>query len=552
MHIDATTLEDNSVIEGDICIVGAGPAGISIALDWANTPHSVVLLEGGGFKVDNRMQELLRGESVGQKYYPLQSARLHYFGGTSGHWGGLCSPFDPIDFEKRSWVPNSGWPITWDELQPYYSQAARILELQDDNFELTEWLKRIPSLKAMPFDDNIIRHKVWQFSAPTRFGTRYRKDIEDSPNVHLYTNANVTRIDANDPVSLIKSVTVRNFSGKQHKVKAKYFILAAGAIENARLLLSSRHQAARGLGNQHDVVGRYFMEHLEVTASELIMPMGGPMKLYLLDFYKTKIRAELGLGRRKQEEAAVLNGTASLIETNQSSVKPNIDWFPDNAAVTVDMWRRLDSLQDVKDDPYSLRGVYRRLKNLFSPIGEYITPKEVQRYQLFTRIEQSPNRQSRVQLGSERDEFDVNRITLDWRLTSLEKRSIRKLHEFLGQEMGRIGLGRVKLMDWLRDEKDNSWPSTLGGGWHHMGTTRMHIDPKKGVVDNHCKVHGIENLYAAGSSCFTTSGAASPTINLIALAFRLSDHLKAKMSNTLNFGTNADHPVTSTTAPAGT
>src|SRR4051812_43131884 len=180
MHIDARTLQDNSIIEGDICIIGAGPAGISIALDWANTPYSVIVLEGGGFEVDNRMQEMFRGDSVGQKYYPLQSARLHYFGGTSGHWGGLCSPFDSHDFAKRSWVPDSGWPITWDELQPYYNQAAKTLELQNDDFDLGSWLKSESGLKAMPFDENIIRHKIWQFSAPTRFGTRYRKDIIDS------------------------------------------------------------------------------------------------------------------------------------------------------------------------------------------------------------------------------------------------------------------------------------------------------------------------------------------------------------------------------------
>jgi choline dehydrogenase-like flavoprotein len=533
MHIDARTLPDNSVITGDICIIGAGPAGISIALDWANTPYSVIVLEGGGFEVDNRMQEMYRGDSVGQKYYPLQSARLHYFGGTSGHWGGLCSTFDPLDFEKRDWVPDSGWPITWDELQPYYKQASKILELRNDNFEVASWLKEDSSLKAMPFDENIVRHKLWQFSAPTRFGSRYRKDIVDSRNITLYTHANATRIDANESVNKVDEVVVRNYAGKQHRVKAKHFVIAAGAIENARLMLSSHHQVAKGLGNLHDNVGRYFMEHLEISSADLIMPVDGPMKLYILDFYNTKVRAELSLSERLQKEVEVLNGTSSLMElSGNSKSKANIEWFPDNAAMTVDMWRKLDSAQAARDDFF--HSSVRKIKELLMPIQDLIQPDTAQKYEMFTRMEQSPNRQSRVYLSADRDELDMHRITLDWRLTSLEKRSIRKLYEFVGQEIGRIGLGRVKLADWLLDENDYSWPSSLGGGWHHMGTTRMHIDPKKGVVDANCKVHGLENLYAAGSSCFTTGGAASPTINLVALAFRLSEHIKRRMNENLS------------------
>src|SRR5579871_1044755 len=168
MHADATKLENHSVIEGDICIVGAGMAGIAMALDLINTHHKVILLEGGGFEVENKMQELYRGRSIGQRYYPLQSQRLHYFGGTSGHWAGFCSPFDPIDFKKRNWVEHSGWPITLEDLLPYYEHAGKLVELHSPNFDFNFWKKEDPELEALPFDGKNIWNKIWQFSPPTR------------------------------------------------------------------------------------------------------------------------------------------------------------------------------------------------------------------------------------------------------------------------------------------------------------------------------------------------------------------------------------------------
>src|SRR5436190_8235631 len=369
MHIDARTIPDQSLIEADICIIGAGPAGISMALDLANTQHSVVLLEGGGYKVDGRMQELYRGESVGQKYYALQAARLHYFGGTTGHWGGLCSPLDPIDFKKRDWVPESGWPIGQGDLDPYYAQAQKNLELSVHGFDLAEWQQKDPSLRAMPLDDSSVIHKIWQFSPPTRFGTRYRDQIEKSNNVRLYTHANVVAIDTDEQVSAVRQVSIKNFNGKTHTVRSRVFVLACGAIENARLLLNSNQIAPRGIGNDNDVVGRYFMEHLEVNSGDLIMPRPGPMKLYLLNFYVTKVRAEFAISERKQEEARILNGTASLMsKVDHENDKAKIEWFPDNAEENVKMWEDLDRAKVSMPDDFSFRNSILKLRRMVAPL----------------------------------------------------------------------------------------------------------------------------------------------------------------------------------------
>src|SRR5688572_9549822 len=206
MYTDARNLENGSILEGDICIVGAGAAGISLAMEWINTPYKVILLEGGGFELDKRMQDLYRGKSIGQRYYPLQSSRLHYFGGTSGHWAGFCSPFDPIDFEKRDWVPNSGWPIQLSDLNPYYKRSWKLVELESDNFELEYWRKKDHELVPLPLDENVVWNKMTQFSPPTRFGTRYRDAIVKAKNIWLITYANAVNIEANESVSSVKNV----------------------------------------------------------------------------------------------------------------------------------------------------------------------------------------------------------------------------------------------------------------------------------------------------------------------------------------------------------
>ena len=507
---------NHSLIEGDICIVGAGVAGIAMALEWINTPYKVILLEGGGFNVDSRMQDLYRGKSVGQRYYPLQSSRLHYFGGTSGHWTGFCSPFDPIDFRKRDWVPYSGWPIEYGDLLPYYERVRKVVEIDSANFDFDYWRSIDPELVPLPLDENVLWNKIWQFSPPTRFGTRYRDAIVNAKNVFLYTHANVVNIETNEPVSSVTQVRIKNLEGKEHVVKAKCFVMACCAIQNARMLLASNRQASGGLGNDHDKVGRFFMDHLEVMSSALLMPIAKPMKLYYPWVYsKTKVRAELAVQERKQEQLRILNGTASLIPKELARSKTSsIETFSDDAVATVQMWDEMDKKRDEMDSPKNENFLFKEFK-------------------LFTRMEQSPNPNSRIQLDDERDELGVPRANLDWQLSDIDKRSIRKLHEVIGEEVGRSELGRVRLMDWLQEE-NSEWPSTLGGGWHHMGTTRMSDDPKEGVVDANCKVFGIQNLYMAGSSCFPTSGAANPTLTLLALTFRLSEHLKKSAVNNFN------------------
>ena len=514
MHIDARQLDDHSVIEGDICIIGAGAAGITMALELENSPYKVILLEGGGFEYDDKVQELYNGKLIGHPYYPMKSSRLHYFGGSTGHWGGMCSTFDDIDFRQRDWVEHSGWPIKREDIASYYPKAHTILDLGPYEWDVKYWQKQNPLLIPLPLDENVIWSKMWQFSPPTRFGAKYKDAVVNAKNIHLFTYANVTDIGAAENVSKINEVTIKNYTGKQHTVKARYFVLACCAIQNARILLACNKQAPAGLGNDNDIVGRYFMEHVEIDSGELWLKKSDPLDLYKMGL-GTKARAELAISAQKQEELKVLNGTIALTPLEMAKKKkPSITiWAEDDPRKSLDTFHKYQTVSK---------------KNFIQRI---LSPSVYGAYGLFTRIEQAPNPSSRVLLSNEKDALGVSRANLNWQMSPLDKKTVRKLNELLGQQVGAAGIGRVKLADYLLDEKDETMPSYTSGGWHHIGTTRMSEDPKKGVVDANCKIHGIDNFYVAGSSCYPTGGAVNPTLTVVALSLRLANHLKEKIKN---------------------
>lgn len=503
MHVDARTLAPGTLIEGDLCIVGAGAAGISLALEWRAAGRKVILLEGGGFEVEQRMQSLYRGESLDRPYYPLQSASLHYFGGTTGHWTGFCSPFDPIDFEKREWVPHSGWPFGREHLDPFYARANKVLELGPYEYDAAYWEKHDAEARRLPFEGGTFYPKMWQFSPPTRMGNVYRDPILKAANVHLFTYAKVVEIVPNEAVTAIERLRVKTIEGKEHRVRARHYILACGAIHIARLLLASNSRATRGVGNDRDLVGRYFMEHFEVIAAQVAFATPPPLKLYQLPpAGRTRARAELALSGDAQREHRVLNGTAVFYGGGiTGSERSRFTTFSPDAAVNV------------------------KTRQALRPPAAYLPPTHIV-YRMFTRQEQAPNPESRIVLGAEKDELGMPRANLRWKFTPIDKRSLRVFYELLGREMGRAGLGRVQIMDWLLDGDDDTWPDHLSGGWHHMGTARMHQDPNQGVVDADCRVHGIANLFVAGAAAYPTGGAVNPTLTVVAMALRLSDHVK--------------------------
>jgi choline dehydrogenase-like flavoprotein len=515
MLIDARTIEPRASITADVCIVGAGAAGISMALSFLGTTQKVVLLESGGFDYDDRVQELQRGRTTGQRYYPLKSTRLRQFGGSTNHWGGLCSPFEPLAFTRREWVERSGWPISQSDLLPYYAQAEEILGLRDARPARDTWKLDLTTPNLLPLDSSLFYHKLWKLSPPShlRFGQSQRQSILRADNIDLYTYATATNIRTTEDLGKVSEVEVANHLGRTLRVRARVFILACCAVQNARLLLASNRQIENGIGNGSDLVGRCFMENIEVHGAELWLKKPSTFEPYMWSRQAPQGRLELALTERIQRQMKIANGNLSFVPLRlDKSIDPLIDiWKSEdprkNAADTGDAYGKAD------------RGRIERALNL----GRYGS------FSVVLRLEQVPNPLSRVSLDHERDELGVPRVVLNWAFTSLEKTSMRAIYELLGRQVGMAGIGRVRVREELLASRDDSLPA-ISGGWHHMGTTRMSATPKEGVVDADCRVHGIENLYVAGSSCFPNGAAVNPTLTLMALSLRLAQHLRARLT----------------------
>jgi choline dehydrogenase-like flavoprotein len=534
MIIDARRLPHGTILEADICIIGAGPGGISLAREFQGAPFRVILLEGGRMSHDGASQALYKGENVGVNYENLEKARSRYFGGASNCWGGFCRPMDPHDFEVRDWIPNSGWPIKRADLMPYYRRAHALLELGPFEYDPPTWESWIgrSDARLLPLERNRVINIISQLSPPTRFGQRYYDDITRSGNVTAYLDANVTEIEAPGTGSHVRGLQVRTLAGGSFRVTARTYVLATGGIETPRLLLASNRYQPAGVGNTHDCVGRYFMDHPRLRSGTIAFrdpkANNGIYDLHnafagRLAARGVKIGAYFGLTEQIQREERIGNTRCYAVPR-----------FVGDDHVSYEAAERLrrairgaGSL--LRSSPSDIIKLLRHLPNvaMMAVAARLRFPLFTGRFALETVVEPAPSPDSRVTLGTERDALGVPRVRVDWRVGELEKRTIRRAQEILAQELARTGTGDV-VVDAPRDNE--AWPDTLMGCWHHMGTARMHADPRQGVVDTNCRVHGMENLFIAGSSVFPTCGSDMPTITIVALALRLAEHIKANFA----------------------
>lgn len=520
MLIDARTLPDGSEIAADLCIIGAGPAGLTIANSLARKGVRVALLESGGEDYDPEVNVLAEGEYTGIEVEPLDVTRVRALGGTSTIWNGQCRMLDPHDFEERDWVPHSGWPFPYEELAPHYARAHAAMRLEPVEYDIAVWSKQT-ELPYLHFGEGMGFNRVSLIRA-LDFWSGYASDLREAANVTVYTYANVLGIRTTDEGSAVENLDVTTLAGNHLTARARTFVLACGGIENARMLLLSNDVHTNGLGNGHDLVGRYFMEHPRFTSGTLLLSGDGlPIRNlydvhYLHDGFS--VRADLGLTAAAQARERIGNVLGRLRPADRKKLSPggraarNIWQDVRRGRVPVNfmgnLWQAISDLDEVAGSAY--RRLYRD-QHAFAETWE-----------LEIYVEQSPNPDSRVVLADVRDRFGQPKAHLIWRLTDFDRKTALRGAELFAQAMGAEGLGRVRL-DITEGEV---FPPSTGWGHHHMGTTRMHDDPGRGVVDGNAKVHGVENLYVAGSSVFPTAGCATPTLTIVALAFRLADHLE--------------------------
>lgn len=518
MYIDSRRFKSNKLLETDVCIIGAGAAGITLALEFINKSFRVCLLESGGFEYDPETEVLNQGITVG-RHYDLVNTRARLFGGTTNLWGGHCVPFRSRDFDTRDWIPYSGWPISGNHLDPYYKRAHKIHKIGEYNYDTIAIAKSL-EMELFPFDRNKVESTVSRYNA-LDFGVVYKDAIGRASNINTYLYANATSINRDPESDYIRDVSVMTLAGNKFSVRAKYFVLAAGGIENTRLLLLSNTVQKTGLGNEHGLVGRFFMEHFWYPNGVILPSMqGSTYELYVSERVYDKncaVRFHISLPERATQQYKV-PGYRSEIGTSKTA--------PDSV-VSAGIIR--DKIKHFKFPDDLSQHIFKIISDPYPIIGHLAGNKKLlHSYLLLNYVEQIPNPNSRIVLSDQKDKLGMNKVTLDWRLSKLDIHGIRTAQKLIAAEVGRTNFGRLR-MELPEDEE--VMREGGGGGAHHMGTTRMHIDPKKGVVDADCRVHGLKNLFIAGSSVFPSCGYSNPTLTIVALAIRLADHLNGIMLN---------------------
>ena len=522
MIIDFSS-EQQVRFDAQIAIIGSGAAGLSLAASLADTGLKIIVLESGGLAANGDANELSRGISSNPQFR-LTTSRLRSIGGTTRLWSGACVPLDPIDFERRPWVSSSGWPIPFSDIAAYHARAETLLGISVDQNPLAE-------VQKPGSQDLEMRSAVY---CPQRnFYKLFRRQLK-SDNIAVLINATVVKIIPHTSGSSIETLHIADLKGNRSSVYAQYFVLCTGGIENARLLLAS------GLGNERDLVGRYFQDHPSRFVAEIetknIWRVQKQFSYQLAN--RELICPRLCLSANRQRSQSVLNAFAHVVPICDEGTLPfAAKRFKQVLTSGLLASTKRENGRSPRSKP---KGDAVRERVRSSVIERFDTSRflirikraapsilfKASRLRLYVVSEQAPNRENRVMLSNSLDRLHVPVVKVKWNVGELEHRTVMRVVESLPAYFLKFGLGTVHINNHL--DSIDYFAKESSDSYHHAGTTRMSDTPSSGVVDKDCRVHGIENLYVNGSSVMPTSGAANPTFTIIALALRLSDHLKNK------------------------
>jgi len=531
--VDARELQLPARIETDICVVGAGAAGLTLAAELVSSGREVCLVESGGFTPDEGTQSLYDLESVGYPIRPNFMSRARYFGGTCNLWAGRNMVLNPLDFEARDWVPHSGWPIPYAEVARYHRRAFQVLDLPAQDRVSRAFLdKRMSVAEQRLFEAGTFAPtlSLWAKSA-TRFGSAFGQQLRRAGNARVLLNASATRLVLNEAGDRVESISASTLEGGRLEIKAREYVLACGGLENARLLLVSRDRQPAGVANDHDMVGRCYMDHPRTVFGKVHLPASSQLPLLRgRPLPDGKLQVGVGLSPRTQQQEALLNHYATFELETSSYAAAQYQSFIQTMKVVLrrgyagSRWDFARShLTDIPDLVYLLSPkelmphfLYRAFVAAREAIPRRPTPKT---FVVVYFCEQPPDLASRVTLAEEADRLGVPKLRLNWHIGDSVTQGVLRMQELLAGELERTGVGRLEAGSGVPEFTDAS---------HHTGTTRMSSDPRQGVVDTHCRAYGVGNLYLAGSSVFPSSGHANPTLTIVALALRLADHLRGR------------------------
>lgn len=492
MIVDARALPDETLVECDIAIVGGGMAGLCLAKEFANTNAKICIFESGDLEANEQVQSLYKGNGnfVGPDNYIrpfeeyIHNSRDRYWGGTGNSWGGKCAELEVADFEERKWIEYSGWPFSHLDLQLFYDRACYYLRLPSFRVGTnTEgWQHGAPLERGNHYDFTTAMRCFSSVTgtAPGESFDQYKTSVTDSERVTTYLNANIVDIHTDELKTSVDTLLLKCLNGKAHQVKARFTILATGGLEVPRILLNSRKDFPEGLGNQNDVVGRFFSGHFVLR--------------HILQGKQSQVKVILN----KDQEVT-------------DKLKLYIDKDPNKAHGLFSMSRKAQWRERMSDFAVT----FEELKVLEDHIEVSV----------FVLTEQYPNPDSRITLSDEVDELGLNRLSMHWTLSQRDVDNVNKGLKLFDRYLKKMKLGFLS-----HTHCDANLVEIAEASRHHMGATRMHEDPTKGVVDSNCQVHGVNNLFIAGTSVFPTGGLANPTLTVMALAIKMADHIKLRLN----------------------
>jgi choline dehydrogenase-like flavoprotein len=509
----------------DLCIVGAGAAGLALASEFLHGPGRVLVLESGLREPDAYGNDLNELDSVGLRHDGWREGRVRSLGGTTRAWGGQLVPLRASEIDARAWIPDSGWPLRLEEIEPYYRRAERLLRIEGPPYDETVWQRL--GLTPPAFDPHEFRIRFSQWAALGRrnFAVLWRRELERSSNVSVLVDATAVAIRCTPAGDSCEAVDVRSRTGRQASIRARAFVVACGAIETARLLLASPTSSGGTVANSSGLVGRFFQDHVSYVAGEveaasrrLVQHVFDP-RYVGATMYSVKIEPT--------DEAMRREGWLNAMGHIAFQIPDALGWM--------ELRRILRSLQagrlelPSRDESIAmLRGSVELTRLVLTRYlaGRRRSPG-TGGIRLLVDSEQAPSSDSRVLLDTRVDALGMSRARLDWRIGELERRTLTGFARRIAAEFARLGLGRIR----LAGDPDFNTRDALGAArdiFHHMGTARMSATPRTGVTRSDLRCHDVSNLFIAGAAVFPAGGIANPTFTALALSLRLADRLKPR------------------------
>jgi choline dehydrogenase-like flavoprotein len=554
MQIDSSTMPSGSLMEAEVAIVGAGPAGIVLALELADAGHRILLIESGGESFSPEAQRLADTSGHDPLHVSMALATRRQVGGASNLWGGRCVPFDPVDFERREIVGDARWPVSYDEIAAHFQRACDWCVCGEAVFEASE----VPNLahkSLVPgFQDGRVRSSsLERWSLPTNFAREYRSALKRSVGITLVTNLTCTEVVCDPSGSRVEHLRAQSLGAKMLTIKASCYVLACGGLETTRLLFASNRPHQGGLGNHSGHLGRWYMAHVESRIAQIHFTT--PSQATIYDHERDAAGVYVRRRLTFSEDFLLSQGLPNVA---MWLVNPKISDPAHGSGILSFVYLMLASpagrlfvaegirqahvgssghasfrthLANVARDlgPAALFAVtfgYQRFLKRGRKVPGFFVPSAANVYPLNYHGEHLPHWESYVEPTADRDALGMPRLRTHLWLGDDDMQGIIRAHEYLDAYLRENDLGYLEYLEDIA----RVMPEHPLGGYHQAGTTRMSALPEDGVVDRDLAVHGFDDLFVASSSVFVTSGQANSTFMIVAFALRLAYHLHQQLA----------------------